>query len=552
MAPPQRHGTQKHNETQFQRRPNRPESKSSLPPPPLPSNPKPKPPLPLNPKPSLYSPSPIGDASDSEEFNWDDYFNQPDENSETNSEARSKGFFDETPMAAISSESEEEKEETPRESPAILKDDWEHVQPAKRLADQEKKMKKKAANPTKQTTNAIAKNTKKKVEIEDPWKDDSDETPTKRNSMANSTRRQSMNQRMNERNRNESKSNYSKSPLSSSSSKITAKPSNQKPPISKDEDDWANDSDETPIGTPVVSSKSMNPSNRHPKEDDWANDSDDSCLPVEAPVSKSVKPSTRRQSMNERMNPKLTGRYHNEAVSAKPTAKPSNRKPNDDDWGENENVNSNDETPTSRNSMKNSTRRQLMSQRLNERNRNESKSNHSPSASSKKSNRKPKEDDWGENDSEETPISPPVVSSKSVKSSNRKPNKDDWGESDSDDSSLPVEAPPSKLASHSTRRQSMNQRINPSRNVNASSQSAPFTRKPEVTEWLESDEMPIETMHTPLHGSSNEFDFFASPPRSHRSSQSLSLRDRVNQNLASIPDFDFLSQPDCNPPFFSL
>ena len=114
VDPPQRHGTQKHNETQFQRRPNRPESKSSLPPPPLPSNPKPKPPLPLNPKPSLYSPSPIGDASDSEEFNWDDYFNQPDENSETNSEARSKGFFDETPMAAISSESEEEKEETPR------------------------------------------------------------------------------------------------------------------------------------------------------------------------------------------------------------------------------------------------------------------------------------------------------------------------------------------------------------------------------------------------------------------------------------------------------
>ena len=212
--------------------------------------------------------------------------------------------------------------------------------------------------------------------------------------------------------------------------------------------------------------------------------------------------------------------------------------------------------------MANSTRRQSMSQRLNERNRNESKSNHSPSASSKKSNRKPKEDDWGENDSEETPISPPVVSSKSVKSSNRKPNKDDWGESDSDDSSLPVEAPPSKLASHSTRRQSMNQRTNPSRNVNASSQSAPFTRKPEVTEWLESDEMPIETLHTPPNQSSNEFDFFASPPAPSHShihrhssvsqSSSSSKHDRVSRTLSSIPNFDYLSQHVCLPPSFSF
>ena len=195
-----------------------------------------------------------------------------------------------------------------------------------------------------------------------------------------------------------------------------------------------------------------------------------------------------------------------------------------------------------------------MNERMNGRNRNESKLNHSPFASSKKSNRKPNEDDWA-NDSDETPISTPVVSSKSMKSSNRKPTNDDWGDHESDDASLPLEAPPSKLAARSTRRQSMNQRINPNRNVkpsSSSSQSTHSARKPEVTEWLESDEMPIETMHTPPHRSSNELDYFASPTRSERSSQAVSRRDRVNQSLASIPDFDFLSQSECNPFFFSL
>ena len=474
-------------------------------PPPLPSQPKPslsnkaKPALPSQPKPAL-SISPIADSSEEDNFNWDSFFG-------------SKSVSPVSPVSSVSSVSsvstpiEEEKEVSV--SPGIMKDDWEHVQPALQLAN---------------TTRQQKKEAKAKPVIKDPWEDDSEETPveaTPSSVTKRSTRRQFIDQRIS----NSLNGKYHNESTPTSSSKISKK-SNRKPK----EDDWANDSDESPIprdSLSVKSMKSMKSSNRKPQKDDWGDDSDNSSLPVEVPVSKPSKPLTKRQSLDQRMPSNLSGRYPSES------------------------------TPT-------------------------------------KANRKYKEDDWA-NDSDESPIPRASLSVKSMKSmkssttSNRKPQKDDWGD-DSDNSSLPVEVPVSK----STKRQSINQRISNSRSGRnpdestpkrasrkpqeddwgdstpirssvrqASSHSIkPFTRKPEPIEWFESDEMPIETLHTPPNQSSNEFDFFSSPPAPSHShihrhssisqSSSSSKHDRVSRTLSSIPNFDYLSQHVCLPPSFSF
>ena len=547
---------------------------NSKPTPSLPSNPKPKPSLPSNPKPkpSFSSASAESDSADSENFDWDDFFG-----SDAASDTSSNGMLDETPKSSLE---DVDGGETPA-TPAILKDDWEHVQPAMRLAEKEKK-KVETAKSTKSTKpinsekSEKSEKPKKKLMIKDPWEDDSDETPTK--SAEKTTARQRMNQRMSlssnskERTRNESKAKknpskptHSSSPLSSSLSSLSvSKPSNQRPI----EDDWDNDSDEAPIADLAASSRSLRSSNRKPNEDDWGDESEDASLPVEAPSSKSAKPSTRRQSMNERLSQstssRLTGRYQNEEASST-SARTSNRKPNEDDWGD-----ESDETPTpmaSASSRRSPTRRQSM----NERTRRESRS--SRASVQKPSNRKPNLDDWGD-DVDETPVS---NRSKSISSSNRKPNLDDWGDldSDSDDFDLPIAAPPSKIASPPTRRPSLNRRISSSQAAKSPSQSKPSTRKPSAadwaeipgeagfsrrqstrkpdpSDWLESDETPIETLRSSPGHASDESEGFASPGRSRQSARSLSRQDRVKRSLAAIPDFDFLSQSECNPPFFSL